>query len=283
MSLGWPLIGFIIAFQWSAGMMLIYHLFIYYPWFIKKSLPPVRFRQIPLMASFIAIIGLILRFIVRDDPGTTRLHVDLAESPWSIWEPLWVSVYCLLLFLILFALYWWKDYKRRIRWMLNLLNLTGLFLVFVMSMVFCHPTQPAWHNLFTPIDFYLSMLFLGTTSILLYQTRNGSMASQKILAVLCISLSALFLALLPVQMTYLSAIDESAQYSLQVQLADYRLLFYLKICVLLVALLAGIWSRSQIRSATNRNRSLILPATLAMLASLSFVIINRLLFNLQAL
>ncbi|MFO7617598.1 MAG: DmsC/YnfH family molybdoenzyme membrane anchor subunit [Bacteroidales bacterium] len=276
-----PLLIFTLLVQFSAGIVIIYGLFLLFPHFRSKNEIPRRFKWILIVASAAALVGVVASFLHLGSPlKAFRAVANLGNSSLSL-EILTVLVFLgslLTLTVIQFVI---PYPRRRHHWLTIITLLAGLLVIYVMATVYQLPTRPAWNSIFTPVGFYLAALVTGSALLLLFQINSGSWASQKALAILIIAIPAIHLALLPFHMGWLGKASEATRASLEVMLGSNLVLFLLGLITMAITIGTGFWALFSIKSGIIKNRFLFIPSIAAFLFAWAAMIIDRVLFYLH--
>jgi anaerobic dimethyl sulfoxide reductase subunit C (anchor subunit) len=279
----WTLIVFTLLMQFSAGVVLIYNLFLVLPANRKNERIPFRFQMILLVAAVAALAGIAFSLLHLGNPQNALKTLSNLNESWLSREILFVLIYSGLLFLVTALQFIYPRATRSYKWILDLTSLSGLVLVYVMSRIYTIPAMPAWNSIFTPLSFYLAMLLSGSSILLLFQLNSGSWASQKGLAVLIIAIPVIQIGLLPLHMSWLEGAGAAGHHSLSLLLDQYLPGFYLRLGLEILTIAFGFWAFFSIRSDTTRNRNLIIPAVLAFITMAAALSIDRFLFYAQNL
>jgi anaerobic dimethyl sulfoxide reductase subunit C (anchor subunit) len=279
----WSLIVFSLAMQLSAGIILIYDLFLLSPLYRTRIDIPARFQWILMIALSAAVVGLVFSLVHLGNPGNaTRTLANLGSS-WLSREIISVLVFTALLAVVTILHFTMPSAARSLKWLVDLTAIAGLVVVFIMSRIYMIPTRPAWNSAFTPLGFYLAAILLGASLLLIFQINHGSWASQKALAILTFSIPLVQLAILPVFMAWLGQKDMVSGNALAIILDRHMAAFYLRLGFYILAIGFGLWAFFSIRSDTLQNRLLFTPAIMAWAAILAAQIIDRYLFYAQNL
>lgn len=277
----WPLMAFTLSMQFSAGVVLLYNLFLVTPVSRKKEKIPFRFQMILVVALVTAFAGVLFSLLHLGNPANAVKTMANLNDSWLSREILFVLVYSGLLTIVTGLQFRFPMSLRSYKWLLDITSLTGLILVYVMSRIYQLPSMPAWNSIFTPIGFYLAMFLSGSSLILLFQLNNGSWACQKGLTLLIIIIPIIQIVLLPVHMTWLETAGESARQSQSLLLNQYLPTFYLRLGFEILTLAFGFWAFFSIRSDTLRRRNLYIPAILSFATIIGALVIDRFLFYQQ--
>jgi anaerobic dimethyl sulfoxide reductase subunit C len=277
-SSDWPLIAFTLCMQFSAGIVLLYNIFLILPIAQKKEQIPHRYQMILLIALFAAMAGVLFSFLHLGNPSNAMKSLLNLKESWLSREILFVIVFTGFLLVVTFLQFKFPATIRAHKWILDITSITGLILVFVMSRVYLIPSMPAWNSIFTPIGFFIAMLLSGSSLILLFQLNNGSWACQKALTLIIIVLAVTQIGLLPVHMSWLGEAGASTRESLSLLLNQYLLAFYLRLGLEILTVGFGLWAFFSIRSDTTRKRNLFAPVILAFATSFGALFIDRFLF-----
>jgi anaerobic dimethyl sulfoxide reductase subunit C (anchor subunit) len=279
----WSLIGFTLLMQLSAGLIIIYDLFLLSPLYRSKVDIPWRFQWVLLIALSAAILGLSASLLHLGNPSNMfRTASNLSQS-WLSREIAGVLVYTSLLGLVTLLHFIMPSAGRSLKWLVDAAAVAGLILIYIMSRIYMIPTRPVWNSLFTPAGFYLTAIILGASLLLLFQIQKGSWASQKVLAILTISIPAIQLAILPIFMSWLGQQGSTGSEGLAVLLSHHMVAFYARLVLLLVGMGCGFWAFFSIRSDIIQDRYLFIPALLAWGSLLAAQILERYLFYAQNL
>jgi anaerobic dimethyl sulfoxide reductase subunit C (anchor subunit) len=277
----WPLIAFTLAMQLSAGIILIYDLLLLFPLQRSRVEIPVRFQWILLIALVAAVLGVCLSFLHLGNPvNATKTLANIGTS-WLSREIISILVYTGLLIVVTFLHFGFPSAGRSLKWLVDLTAITGLIMIYIMSRIYMVPARPGWNTLFTPIDFYLAALVMGSSMLLVFQINSGSWASQKALAILTIVMAIIQLVMIPAYMTWMGEVAKTGGTSLDIILGDHLIAFYIRVVLCILAIGFGIWALLSIRSDTLQNRYLFLPAFLALCSVIAGQILDRFLFYSQ--
>jgi anaerobic dimethyl sulfoxide reductase subunit C len=274
----WPLITFTLCMQFSAGIVLLYNIFLIRPIAQKKEKIPYRYQMILSIALVAAITGVLFSLLHLGNPSNAIKSLLNIKESWLSREILFVMVYTGLLIVTTFLQFRFPGTVRTHKWILDLTSITGLILVFVMSRVYLIPAMPAWNSIFTPIGFFIAMMLSASSLLLLFQLNNGSWACQKALTMIIIVLPVIHIGLLPIHMSWLGEAGESTRQSLNLLLNQYLLAFYLRLGLEILTVGFGLWAFFSIRSDTTRKRNLFAPAVIAFATSVGAILIDRFLF-----
>ena len=277
----WPLLVFSLSMQLSAGIILIYDLFLLSPLYRNRVEIPARFQWILLIALGAAILGICLSLLHLGNPLHAARSVANIGTSWLSREILSVLIYTGLLVVVTYLHFRYPSAGRSLKWLVDVTAVTGLILIFIMSRIYMIPARPAWNTLFTPVGFYLAALIMGSALLLIFQINTGSWASQKALAILTLTVAIIQLILVPAYMTWLGEIASTSGYGLGNLLGDHLVAFYIRIVLYILAIGFGIWALLSIRSDTLQNRYLFLPAFLTLCSVLAAQIVDRYLFYSQ--
>ena len=277
----WPLMAFTLAMQFSAGILLVYNLFLVSPIAFKKERLPIRFRVILGIASAAALVGILFSLLHLGNPSNAVKTLSNLNKSWLSREILMVIIYSGILFLVTILQIMWPARVIIYKWLLDLATVAGLLLVYVMTRIYQLPSVPAWNSIFTPAGFFLAILLSGSSLILLFQLTSGSWACQKGLTMLIIVSAICLIVLMPVQMSWLDEAGHSARLSLNLLLNDYLPAFYLRLGLEILTLAAGIWAFFSIRSDTLKRSKLFIPALSAFIAATGSIVLDRFLFYVQ--
>jgi len=279
----WSLIAFTLLMQLSAGLIVIYDLFLLFPLFRSKVEIPWRFQWILLIALAAAILGISASLMHLGNPlNMFKSASNLAHS-WLSREIASVLLYTLLLGLVTLLHFIMPSAGRSLKWLVDFTAIAGLVLIFVMSRIYMIPTRPVWNSIFTPAGFYLTAIILGASLLLLFQIQKGSFASQKILAILTFGVPLIQLALLPFFMSWLGQQGSAGSEGLHVLLNYHLAAFYSRLILLLLGIGCGLWAFLTIRSDLTQDRFLFIPALLAWCFLFASQILDRYLFYAQNL
>ncbi|MCD6331967.1 MAG: dimethyl sulfoxide reductase anchor subunit [Bacteroidales bacterium] len=270
----WSLVLFTTGMQSSVGMIILYHIFVFYPLFINKAPFPVK---MPRIISGIFILSLAAMGGAFFHPGQSLHGFNLSHT-WLGYELLFGLMYIGLLLVLLLISITTTSYKRFLRLFLNLTAIAGLILIFTMVRVYYLPAQPAWYNFYTPTSFYLSAFILGGSWLLILQVNSGSLATQKALASLLILLFSVSLILVPIQMSLLNNLQPPDNHSLEIILKQNRWLFFIKLVTLIIALGSAILAYRAIRSDTTHCRRIQVPVWFLGICSVLAMLTDRILF-----
>jgi anaerobic dimethyl sulfoxide reductase subunit C (anchor subunit) len=274
----WPLIIFTLSMQFSAGIILIYNLFLLSPLCRNRIDIPARFQLILLIALAAAILGVTFSFLHLGNPlNATRTVANIGTS-WLSREILSVLIFTGLLVVVTYLHFRYPSAGQLLKWLVDITAVAGLILIFTMSRIYMIPARPAWNTLFTPIGFYLAALVMGSALLLIFQINTGSWASQKALAILTVSVAIIQLILVPVYVTWLSGLTSISGLGMDNLLGEHQVAFYIRIVLYILAIGFGLWALLSIRSDTLQNRYLYLPAFLTLCSVLVAQITDRYLF-----
>lgn len=279
----WPLIAFTLAMQFSAGIILIYDLFLLSPLCRNRVEIPGRFPWILLIALGAAIVGVFLSLLHLGNPLSAARSVANIGTSWLSREILTVLIYTGFLVILTYLHFRSPSTARSLKWLVDITAVTGLILIFTMSRIYMIPARPAWNTLFTPIGFYLTALILGSALLLIFQINSGSWASQKALAILTVTVAVIQLILIPVYVTWLGEVAGSSGKVIGNLLDDQMVAFYIRVILYILVIGFGIWTMLSIRSDSLQNHYLFLPAFLTLCAVLAAQITDRYLFYSQNL
>ncbi len=279
----WSLIVFSMAMQLSAGIILIYDLFLLSPLYRTRVDIPARFQWILMIALTAALVGVAFSLLHLGNPGNAARTLANLRSSWLSREIISVLAFTFLLAVVTILHFTMPSAARSLKWMVDITAIAGIVLVFIMSRIYMIPTRPAWDSVFTPIGFYLAAIILGASLLLIFQINHGSWASQKLLAILTFSIPLVQLAILPVFMAWLGQKDLVSGNALAIILDNHMAAFYLRLGFYILAIGFGLWAFFSIRSDTLRNHLLFTPAILAWASILAAQIIDRYLFYAQNL
>lgn len=273
---------FTLSMHFSAGIVLLYNLFLVFPIALKKEKIPVRFQMILLVALTLAVVGILFSLFHLGSPLNAMKTLSNLNNSWLSKEILVVLVFSGMLLIATALQFVFPSKVRSYKWLIDLTSVTGLVLVYVTSRIYQLPSMPAWNAIFTPIGFFMAMLLSGACLLLLFQLNNGSWACQKGLTMLIIAIPVVQIALLPVHMSWLGEAGESARQSLSILLNQYLPAFYLRLGFEILTLAFGFWAFFSIRSDTLKKRNLFIPALLAFISAYAAIIIDRFLFYAQS-
>jgi len=273
--------AFTLTMQFSAGVILLYDLFLLFPFVLKKERIPKRFQTIVLIGFLAACAGILFSLLHLGNPLNALKTLSNLNKSWLSREILGVLIYTGLLLVVTILHFRYPSFVKTNKWILHLTSVSGVVLVFVMSRIYQMPSMPAWNSIFTPIGFYLAMFLFGSTFLLLLQLNKGSWASQKILAILIITIPVIQIGLLPVHMTWLGEAGLAARQSQSLLLNEYLPAFFLRFGFELMTAGLGFWAFFSIRSDTLKNRNLFIPSFLACITSVGALVIDRYLFYQQ--
>ncbi len=277
----WPLVVFSLAMQLSAGIMVIYDLFILFPMYRSRVVFPSKYHWILLIALGAALVGVIFSFLHLGNPtNATRSLANMGAS-WLSREISGVLIYSSLLLITTILHFVMPSAGRSLKWTVDITAVAGVILIFIMSKIYMIPARPAWNTFFTPLGFYMAAIVMGASLLLLFQINHGSWASQKSLVILTISIPVIQLAILPIYMSWLDHPDFAGGKGLAILLQNHLIAFYLRLILYLLAVGFGFWAFFTIRSDTTQNRLLFAPALLAWASILAAQIVDRLLFYSQ--
>jgi anaerobic dimethyl sulfoxide reductase subunit C (anchor subunit) len=279
----WTLIVFTLSMQFSVGLLLFYNFFVLHPLFRSRIELPPRCQWMVVLALITAITGVVFSFLHLGNPAqATKVLSNLGDS-WLSREILCVLIYSGLLVVIAMIHFVFPKTGGSLKWMSNLTCLAGVILIFVMSRIYMIPSRPAWNTLFTPANFFLAALLMGSGTILMLQINHGSWASQKALAIIMISIAVIQLGILPVQMSWLSQTVDHPVRIMEILLEQHMVAFYLRFVLYIIISGLGVWALVSIRSDILLNRYLYLPVIGAWCAIICAQIIDRFLFYIQYL
>jgi len=279
----WPLMVFTLAMQLSAGIILIYDLFLLFPLYRTRVDLPARFQWILMIALAAAIVGVGCSFLHLGNPLNAPKTLSNLSGSWLSREVISLLIFTGLLLVVTILHFRFPSAGRSMKWLVDLTVLAGLVMIYCMSRIYMIPGRPAWNSLFTPAGFYLSSIILGTGILLLFQINSGSWASQKALSILAISVIAIQIALVPLYLSWIGIMERSSGLTLNVLLHDNLVWFYLRLVCYFLGLGCSIWALLSIRSDMVHNRYLFLPVILTLMAILAAQIIDRFLFYAQNL
>ncbi len=277
----WPLVIFSLAIQLSAGIILIYDLFVLFPIYRSRVVVPSKYHWILLIAMTAAIIGIIFSFMHLGNPINSAKSLTNMGTSWLSREIAGVLAFSGLLLITTLMHFMIPSSGKILKLMVDLTAITGVVLIFIMSKIYMIPARPLWNSFFTPLGFYLAAIVLGASLVLLFQINQGSWASQKSLAILTISIPVIQLALLPVYMSWVSQADVASGQGLAILLNNHLIAFYARLLLYLLAIAFGFWAFFTIRSDTTQNRMLFVPVLLAWASILAAQVIDRVLFYAQ--
>jgi anaerobic dimethyl sulfoxide reductase subunit C (anchor subunit) len=277
----WPLMAFTLIMQFSAGVVLLYDLFLLYPVALKQEKLPLRFQWILVIALAAAVAALLLSLIHLGSPRNAFRTLGNLSNSWLSREILMVIIFTGLLAVVTALQFRFPTGIRTYKLLLDLNALAGLLLIYVMSRIYMIPSMPAWNSIFTPLSFYLSMFLIASCFLLLFQLNRGSWASQKGLAILIVAVPVLQLGMLPIHMSWMGEAGEAARMSQSILLNEFLPAFYLRLGLEILTIGFGLWAFFSIRSDTVRSSNLIIPSILALATSVGAVVIDRFLFYRQ--
>jgi anaerobic dimethyl sulfoxide reductase subunit C (anchor subunit) len=277
----WPLMAFTLLMQFSAGIVLIYNIFLVIPLAIENTRIPTRFNVILGIACTSALAGIIFSFLHMGTPSNAIKTLANLNRSWLSKEILMVMVFSGLLLATAIHQILLPARIRLYKVLVMLTTLAGVVLMYVMTRIYQLPAVPAWNSIFTPAGFFLAMLLSGSSLILLFQLTSGSWAAQKGLTILIMAAATTLIVLMPLQMSWLDEAGPAAKQSLNLLLNDYLPAFYLRLGLEIITLGAGIWAFFSIKSDTLKPSRLFIPSLTAFLGGMAAIIIDRFLFYVQ--
>lgn len=272
--------GFTLLMQISIGLLIFYNAFVFWPAFNNRSKINKALINIPSIAFAFGIIGVILAFLLTGEPFETLKSLTNIDSSKANLEVFGVIIYLGFLgFFLVFTkvMFSWRRIQKVI---LDLTGISGLALVYIMSVRFMIEPETVWNNNFTIIAFYGTTFLIGPIFLLLLISKSGSFSSQRALAGISTIIVLTQLVLIPIFLGKLKGMGMIGQDSLNLILHDYSWIFYCRLSLLLITF--GVLMRSLyiIRSSKTKPSILIWPLSIALFTGVMAELGGRALFYL---
>lgn len=275
-----PLVGFTILMQVSAGGTALYYLTSFLPLYRNKSRLPLGHKFIPLIFLALAILGVLISLLHLGHPGKALNTLENLKSSWLSREILMTILYLGFSGIFTMILFIKPEWKRACHLFIILSIISGIALIYTMSGVYSAMPVPAWHALFTFLNFFAASITMGGAVLLLLQIPNGSWSGQRSLAWIIGIVMILEIMFIPVFLSYLDNNSQASQLSLKLLLEDNNLVFYFRLGLQLAAL--GLISLAviNIKSFTDQGNKLLWPVIGTTICIIFSEILGRALFYL---
>lgn len=231
-----------------------------------------------MLALILAIIAIILLFYYSENPATFfSKGIPPESTPLQLSFLASLSYLLLLLFYLAFTMAK-TSWKRIQKVIIDLASLIGLSIIYFSARYLMTSTYPFWNTVFTPLAFYATSFVLGSGSLLLLISKEGSYSSQRALA----GISALFLAfllvLIPLFLNSLEGLGTIGQKAENLLINELSWIFFGRILLILIALGASLRALFVIRSTQTRCYALWWPMSIALVSALVAEVGGRYLF-----
>lgn len=266
-----PLIGFTLFSQLSVGALILYNLIIFLPTYRNRAHLPAQFKTIPVLAFLFALIAVFISVFHLGKPFRALNTLENLSTSWLSREIFILIIYVFFSGLFTFFILKMNDWKRLILLTINLATISGVVLIFTMSKIYSSMPIPAWHPVFTLLNFTAVTLTLGGVFLLLFQIRRGSWSGQKSLAWIIGIVMLLEVVSIPIFLSYLDHNSNASQLSLKILLDDFNLVFYFRLGFQILSLGFIFMTIFNIRSDTDKCKKLMWPA----MAAASFIFISE--------
>ncbi|MFA7228811.1 MAG: DmsC/YnfH family molybdoenzyme membrane anchor subunit [Melioribacteraceae bacterium] len=283
----WSLVFFTIMVQMAAGCFI--SLGAAYNFFFLKNENEITHQltsKLLFAISSFLLLALFISFMHLGSPKNAVYSLKNISSSWLSREILFVSLFTALTGFLSFTYYKGIFSAPVINFLFIITSLTGLLSIFPMARIYLIETVPAWNNVYTPIQFYLTAIILGIFSFALgLSLVSGGMKInigeilefERILKLVLIAGTILLAVQSIVWLLHifsLSGTTLAGKMSFNLVFGEYAFLFYSRIVITLLSIIFLIYFLITLaKSASNPN--MILIAFLLMLLS---EILGRLLF-----
>ena len=205
----WPLIGFTLLVQLGIGILLSAMLI--------RILDPKQDRKLYLSAGYWAtgftLVGMLLSFTHLGTPLKAYNALSHVGGSWLSNEVFVCSIFLalLILFVAMERFQWGTERLRDAMGMVAVF--VGLVETYAMSKLYVSSIIPAWNSSYTFVQFYSTMLVLGTIFMMFLNRKNTEEKSNRYLYGLAFLAVLLEVAFLPGYLSGLNTGNAAAQAS----------------------------------------------------------------------